>query len=751
MSAELENLIKKNFLARNFCTSFDVSFESFDVTVKGFGVLPKLLQPRHAKALIGLAEPSVFGFKDQTLFDPDVRNSYEIKPDKIILGDGFKEQIDQSLQTIKKDLLLSDESCLRADLHNMLVYEKGCFFDFHQDSEKAEGMVASLVIILPTNFTGGDLVINYQGLTETVGDRFYNKISREYLKFVAFYADCQHKIEKIKYGYRIALTFNLIVENPVEAQLNDFDSGLCGSVKKYFSEYTRYHGALKDDQPLLAFLLNHQYTQKSLSWKQLKGEDKETAAAFKQTAKELDLDIYLTLADIQETWSAYDELEDDFYRRRPWNRFYDRCRSPEDNENLKVEELLCSKMSLSHWLNENSEPENFGSFTPSDRMVFSPVDNNSFKPYQSEYEGFVGNAGNTLDRWYKRSAIVMWPKKYGLSRIFAISPDFGIEKILERLSSNYDDGLEAYLSIRASLFDRHVEKLSGSLFTRLLVALSEKKYLEEALQKCPLELWLKSGPHELSRLLLVYGDESVFKMFSKNGRRINDGFISDDLYIEMIKNLNPEYPLVAGFFLSSWMNRIRNMIRIDGDYIDSLKRIKYQVEKIQKNLLMLFEVLEATGQQEQILPLTGDLYEKRRFMGACFLLDALMVGKLSRYLADRPVMLKLKAEARKDATEYLEKAGNESDFTIDERPRCTCELCDVLAEFLNSGSQRQLVWPIKKEFRRHVHQIIDELELPVTHTTRRQGSPHQLILSKSPELKSWRKKRVLRYKKFLDL
>ena len=104
-------------------------------------------------------------------------------------------------------------------------------------------------------------------------------------------------------------------------------------------------------------------------------------------------------------------------------------------------------------------------------------------------------------------------------------------------------------------------------------------------------------------------------------------------------------------------------------------------------------------------------------------------------------MLKLKIEARKDATEYLEKAGNESDFTIDERPRCTCELCDVLAEFLNSGSQSQLVWPVKKEFRRHVHQIINELELSVTHTTRRQGSPHQLILSKSPELKNWRKKR----------
>ena len=31
-------------------------------------------------------------------------------------------------------------------------------------------------------------------------------------------------------------------------------------------------------------------------------------------------------------------------------------------------------------------------------------------PYASEYEGYMGNYGNTMDRWYRRAALVVWPQ-----------------------------------------------------------------------------------------------------------------------------------------------------------------------------------------------------------------------------------------------------------------------------------------------------------------------------------------------------
>jgi hypothetical protein len=43
----------------------------------------------------------------------------------------------------------------------MLIYKEGQFFDKHQDSEKLENMIASLVIILPSPHIGGNLVITH--------------------------------------------------------------------------------------------------------------------------------------------------------------------------------------------------------------------------------------------------------------------------------------------------------------------------------------------------------------------------------------------------------------------------------------------------------------------------------------------------------------------------------------------------------------------------------------------------------------
>jgi hypothetical protein len=47
--------------------------------------------------------------------------------------------------------------------------------------------------------------------------------------------------------------------------------------------------------------------------------------------------------------------------------------------------------------------------------------NVNLEPYQSEYEGYMGNYGNTLDRWYRRAAVVVWPR----DRAFAARAEAG--------------------------------------------------------------------------------------------------------------------------------------------------------------------------------------------------------------------------------------------------------------------------------------------------------------------------------------
>ena len=63
-----------------------------------------------------------------------------------------------------------------------------------------------------------------------------------------------------------------------------------------------------------------------------------------------------------------------------------------------------------------------------------------------------------------------------------------------------------------------------------------------------------------------------------------------------------------------------------------------------------------------------------------------------------------------------------------------CQDCIELASFLADATRQQLLWPIAKPRRQHIHRCIDDAELPVTHRTTREGSPHKLVLTKTKDL-----------------
>ena len=76
---------------------------------------------------------------------------------------------------------------------------------------------------------------------------------------------------------------------------------------------------------------------------------------------------------------------------------------------------------------------------------------------------------------------------------------------------------------------------------------------------------------------------------------------------------------------------------------------------------------------------------------------------------------------------------DEDDWSI-EWTGCGCGLCDTLGTFLGSRSRRNVAWPLATDGRRHVHTQIDSAGLPVRHQTRRQGRPYTLVLTKTDEL-----------------
>ena len=75
------------------------------------------------------------------------------------------------LEGLGRGLGVSSDRKLRAELHSMLVYAPGQFFVEHQDSEKDDGMVGSLVVGLPSTFNGGTLEVRHGGKTATTSTR----------------------------------------------------------------------------------------------------------------------------------------------------------------------------------------------------------------------------------------------------------------------------------------------------------------------------------------------------------------------------------------------------------------------------------------------------------------------------------------------------------------------------------------------------------------------------------------------------
>ena len=424
-----------------FATRHTTGWASVSLDVVGVGAVPLPLSRRTADKLRAVAKPARFGLHEKTLLDPQVRDTWEIGKRQIKLDEhAWQRTLERELPRIARDLGIPEAATLRAELHNLLVYGPGQFFAPHQDSEKADGMIGSLVVLLPSDAKGGALVIEHHD------ERVSYRGSSTQLVLVAFYSDCRHEVRPVTSGYRAALTFNLFLDNVTHrrerAASKPVDS-LVELAREHFATPREPRWARQAEPPpdRLVYLLDHEYTQKGLSWRALKNGDAVRAELLRAVAERLDCEIVLALADVHESWSCEDNGGYDGYRygrrRRGWYSDHDEeddDEEPEGEGNYKLIELFDSDVELRHWVStSNKRVQAISGEVLDDEICFTKpsVD---LEPFKSEHEGYTGNAGNTVDRWYHRAAVLLWPR----TRAFAIrakaSPEWGIREIAKVLA-----------------------------------------------------------------------------------------------------------------------------------------------------------------------------------------------------------------------------------------------------------------------------------------------------------------------------
>ena len=134
------------------------TMDDLSVYVEGIGLLRFPLTPAKVRKLIQFGQPARFGRRAETLTDLDVRDTWEI-PKPLVSAGWNDASLTDILTTVKDELGLPHRAELTAELHSFLVYEPDQFFLAHQDSEKDDSMIGTLVVTLPSSYTGGELIV----------------------------------------------------------------------------------------------------------------------------------------------------------------------------------------------------------------------------------------------------------------------------------------------------------------------------------------------------------------------------------------------------------------------------------------------------------------------------------------------------------------------------------------------------------------------------------------------------------------
>lgn len=376
------------------------------------GIIAFPLLESQIKSMIVEAERAPYGKGEETLLDSSVRNCWQVNADKVkIGGPKWKETFANILGSVAAGLGC-DRSRLSAELYKLLIYEKGGFFVAHRDTEKCDGMVATLVIALPTFGLGGELIVRHKG-EETIIDMRGEGPGE--LSYAAFYADCEHEVMIVEEGHRVCLVYNLILsgsESGTELVAPDFDKQH-RQLAQILSDSDRWEPDMK-----LVWILEHDYSEAGLSFNILKNKDASVAKAFLWASKQAGLSIHATTLHIREG-ASYDDHYD-----------YDDDISDPDPEYEPLE-IYDRSMWLENWVSASGDRPDFGKVPLADEELLPEDALGDALPDEQRVHEAMGNGGASLERSYRITALAIWPE----SQTFRVFAKAGLANLLGYIES----------------------------------------------------------------------------------------------------------------------------------------------------------------------------------------------------------------------------------------------------------------------------------------------------------------------------
>lgn len=694
----------------SFYTKHELKPSDIHIDIQGVRSVEFPLKKSTIQEWLGLASKAKFGFREKTLLDDSVRDTYEI-PAKQLEVTLNKSALDEILTMMQSDLGLPNDAKLVLHLHNLLIYGPGQFFKKHQDSEKVQNMVATLVMVLPSPHIGGDLHIEHNKEHCIFASE---NIDSKTIKCIAFYADCQHEIKKVTQGYRVALTYNVSLQPAKDMRSQTPNPKLEAAIQDYFDERDAPEPAQ------LVYFLNHTYTEHSLNWDLLKGADRANASSFYLAAQNLDLKCSLALVEIHESWTA-----------------------DGDENDPVIEELINEDTALSYWVDENNQTLPFKKHPIGDQYVCWSKETKSFEPIHSEYEGYMGNYGNTMDYWYRRAAVVLWRNRDDIAMNFLLNYEHQMQMLLAvtHLAHQEIKVLEVikkagnYLYVQN--FENHLENFER--FVRIALYIQNPAVAHDLLSKFSWGIMDFAVGSLLIQLCESYGVHWGLNLMQhwkaqKLPYRSHNNLLLQNVNVLTQVLKQADLILLGEFLLST---QIEAMIH----YHESQYRLSTPIEikqSLSKRISMLKSVLRAAMlvPSAPILPmLFAHVISNQTLYPTLELAELWFVFEANNQSSDIAYLEPLRQHvAQTIEIEFNNSIRHPDDWSISTQLRCQCEYCKIAMAFLRSKTEIKKVWPIVAAVRDHIIDAFRGFDLPVDLSVEKKGSPYKLVMVKNQRL-----------------
>lgn len=712
--------------------------------VEGAGVVSMPVPPGQAEALAAAAGPAPYGRGGETLVDESVRKVRQIPPDKVKLGG---KQWPPALEAILSRVtagLGRPEGSLDVEFYKLLVYEPGGFFLAHRDTEKAPGMLGTLVVVLPSVHQGGELVVRHAGRETTLDLRGANPGE---LQYAAFYADCEHEVRPVTEGHRICLVYNLVAKagKRAAAPAVPDDRPFIKAAGAALREWRERPGRAEK----IVYLLEHRYTEAALSLHALKGPDAARAKVLRAAAECAGVVAHLGMVHIEE--SGWAEYNGDFWQpgRRGWSRWDDEDdeMDEDDEDDFEIGEVCDEHRFISQWRDAGDVPVDYGEIPLQDGEVLPAGALDDEEPDETHFSEATGNEGASFERTYLRAAIVLWAREDFDLICASAGQDAALtrlERRVEEARSGDGGAADAARKIVRSAIDGWPDYVwSEQRYARFLAALVKLGDLsllrEHALPLLPgaytgavnpaLRLWAElAGPAAFAHVL-----EGLLEPRDSTGIRRPIAWMELWCDLAEIWNGRKDARGALDFLFQRILPNLRDD-RFEEDPGGSFHHPSADEACSPELLARFLHHLESRPESrdlEAFLPLVCRNHER------CFPPDDLILPALESIAEGaRPVSAGTAGRLWRHCAEWLlARSANPppapKDWTLPLTEGQLKGLRPDIKDFALDPKMKEMRFRVRTDLRQEIHRIIDSRKLDMTHVTERRGRPYTLVCTKT--------------------